>query len=111
MIASITTIFGLDINKSLLTAFVSSAFGTGGTTVAGKAIVANLFKLIPGAGTIVGGTISGATAGVLTIALGEVYILLMEAICKGEFKVSDLSSEEGKKKIQEFLTSKLHPIK
>jgi len=102
MIASITAIFGLDINKSIITAFVSSTLGAGGATVAGKAIVSNLLKLIPGAGTIAGGSISGATAGLLTTAMGEAYILLMEAIYKGELKSADINSEEAKKKMKEL---------
>ncbi|MBR2087179.1 MAG: 50S ribosome-binding GTPase, partial [Oscillospiraceae bacterium] len=36
MIATITAIFGLDINKSILTSFVTSALGTGGATVLGR---------------------------------------------------------------------------
>ena len=84
MIASITAIYGLDVNKSLITAFVSATLGTGSATIAGKTIASNLLKLVPGAGTVLGGSISGATAGLLTTALGEAYILLMEAVFKGE---------------------------
>lgn len=107
MIASITAIYGLDINKSIITAFVSSALGTGGATIAGKTIAANLLKLVPGAGTILGGTISGATAGIITTALGEAYILLMEAIYKGELKASELGTPEGKKKLKELFKKKV----
>lgn len=108
MIASITAIFGLDVNKSIITAFVSSTLGAGGATVAGKAIVSNLLKLIPGAGTVLGGSISGATAGLLTTAMGEAYILLMEAIYKGEMKTSDISSKEVKEKMKELFKTKLN---
>ena len=107
MIASITAIYGLDINKSILTAFVSSALGTGGATIAGKTIAANLLKLVPGAGTVLGGTISGATAGVITTALGETYIMLMEAVYKGELKASELGTEEGKKKLKDLFKKKV----
>lgn len=107
MIASITAIYGLDINKSIITAFVSSALGTGGATIAGKTIAANLLKLVPGAGTVLGGTISGATAGVITTALGEAYIVLMEAIYKGDLKASELGTPEGKKKLKEIFKRKV----
>lgn len=107
MIASITAIYGLDINKSIITAFVSSALGTGGATIAGKTIASNLLKLVPGAGTVLGGTISGATAGVITTALGEAYILLMEAIYKGDLKESDLGTAEGKKKLKDLFKKKM----
>lgn len=107
MIASITAIYGLDINKSIITAFVSSALGTGGATIAGKTIASNLLKLVPGAGTVIGGTISGATAGVITTALGEAYIVLMESIYKGELKTSELGTAEGKKKLKELFKKKM----
>ena len=107
MIASITAIYGLDINKSIITAFVSSALGTGGATIAGKTIASNLLKLVPGAGTVIGGTISGATAGVITTALGEAYIVLMESIYKGELKTSELGTAEGKKKLKELFKKKV----
>ena len=107
MIASITAIFGLDVNKSVITAFVSSALGTGGATIAGRTIASNLLKLVPGAGTVAGGTISGATAGLITTALGEAYILLMEAIYKGELKSAELGTTAGKNKMKELFKKRL----
>lgn len=107
MIAGITAIYGLDINKSIITAFVSSALGTGGATIAGKTIASNLLKLVPGAGTVLGGTISGGTAGLITTALGEAYILLMEAVYKGDLKESDLATEDGRKKLKDLFKKKV----
>lgn len=107
MIAGITAIYGLDINKSIITAFVSSALGTGGATIAGKTIASNLLKLVPGAGTVLGGTISGATAGLITTALGEAYILLMEALYKGDLKEADLMTDAGKKKLKDLFKKKM----
>jgi len=95
MIASITTIYGMDISKSLLTGFVSSTIGTAGATVMGRAIVSNLLKLIPGVGMATGGAISGATAGLLTTALGEAYIQIMDLIYRGEMKSEDLFAKDG----------------
>ena len=77
MIASITAAFGMEINKSLIMGFISSTIGASGATVLGKTIVSNLLKLIPGAGTVGGAAISGTTAGLITAALGETYILIM----------------------------------
>lgn len=107
MIASITTIFGIEVNKSLLTGFVSSTLGTAGATVLGKTIVSNLIKLIPGVGTVVGGLISGSTASLLTTALGEAYIILMEMIYKGELKAEDLYSDDGKDTISKIFKNEL----
>ncbi len=107
MIASITAVFGLDINKSLITAFVSSTFGAGGATVAGKTMVSNLLKLVPGAGTIAGGLISGTTAALLTTAMGEAYILLMEAVYNGEIKSSEIGTDTGKTKMKELFKDRV----
>lgn len=97
MIASITVIFGFDVNKSIITALLSSTIGAGGATLLGKTVVSNLLKLIPGAGTVAGGAISAGTAGVITAALGEAYIGVMELVFKGDMSLEDLGSEKGKK--------------
>lgn len=102
MIATITVIFGFDVNKSVITALVSSTIGTGGATVLGKTVVGNLLKLIPGAGSIIGGAISAATAGVITAALGEAYIGIMELVFKGEMSLKDVGSTKGKEKMSKF---------
>lgn len=52
MIASITVIFGFDVNKSVITARLSSSIGAGGATILEKIVVTNLIKFIPGAGTV-----------------------------------------------------------
>lgn len=114
MIATITAIFGLNINKSILMGFVSSVLGTGGTTLIGKTLAGSLLKLVPGAGTIAGGAISGATAGLLTTALGEAYILFMEALYNGEISPKDVNTAEGKEKLKalfKFQKDKLEPPK
>ena len=107
MIASITVIFGFNINKSILTAFLSSTIGAGGATVLGKTIVTNLIKFIPGAGTVVGGAISAGTAGVITAALGEAYIRIMELIFKGEMSIDDLSTKKGKEEMATLFKNEL----
>lgn len=108
MIASITTIFGMEVNKSLLTGFVSATLGTTGATILGKTMVSNILKLIPSVGTtIAGGVISGTTAALLTTALGEAYIKIMELIYTGEMRSEDLYSEVGKEKIKDIFHSEL----
>ncbi len=96
MIASITVIFGFEVNKSIITALLSSTIGAGGATLLGKTVVTNLLKLIPGAGTIAGGAISAGTAGVITAALGEAYIGIMELVFKGEMSIDEIGTKKGK---------------
>ena len=107
MIAGITAIFGLEVNKSFLVAFVSSTIGSAGATVLGKTAVSNLLKLIPVVGSTTGGVISGATAGLLTAALGEAYIGIMEMIFKGEMKAEDLYGDDGKRMMQDLFKKEL----
>ena len=102
MISAITVIFGLEINKAFLTAFVTSTLGSGSATLIGKTIVSNILKFFPGIGTGVGGAISGTTAGLITTALGEAYLLLMEQIYKGEINKDTLNSSEGQKKMNKL---------
>ena len=96
MIASITVIFGFDVNKSIITALLSSTIGAGGATLLGKTVVSNLIKFIPGAGTVAGGAISTGTAGVITAALGEAYIGIMELVFKGDMSLDELGTKKGK---------------
>ena len=107
MIASITTNFGMSISKSVIMSFISSTIGTAATTILGKSMVSNLFKLIPGVGTGVGGMISGSTASLLTTALGEAYIKFMEMIYKGELKKEDLYDQNGQKAISKMFKEEL----
>lgn len=102
MIGSITAVYGLEISKGVLTGVISATIGTAGATVLGKTVVTNIIKLIPGFGTVVGGAISGATAGVITTALGEAYIVVMEMLKRGEISADDLSTEKGKKTIADI---------
>ncbi|MCR4696049.1 MAG: 50S ribosome-binding GTPase [Lachnospiraceae bacterium] len=107
MIATITAVFGFDVNKSILTAFLSSTIGAGGATILGKTVVTNLLKLIPGAGTVAGGAISAATAGVITAALGEAYIGVMSLVFNGDMKIEDLSTKKGKETMSKLFIEEL----
>lgn len=107
MFASITTIFGFDLDKSVLMGLISSVLGAGGATIGGRTIVTNLLKMIPGVGTVAGGVISGATALTLTTALGEAYIGIMTAISKGELQEKELQTQEGKDKLNRMYKERL----
>lgn len=102
MIAGITVIFGMDISKSIISSFVSSTLGTAGATVLGKTVVTGILKLIPGVGTVTGGVISGATAGLITTALGEAYIKIMEMMYKGEISKDALETADVKEKMSQM---------
>ncbi|NJK69404.1 MAG: DUF697 domain-containing protein [Richelia sp. CSU_2_1] len=91
MIANITVIFGLPFDKGFISAMLSAISGAGGVTAVGRNIVTNLIKMIPGAGTLVGGAISGATAATLTLALGLAYIEVLKVYMKAQINGEQLS--------------------
>ncbi|MBO7681687.1 MAG: 50S ribosome-binding GTPase [Clostridia bacterium] len=107
MIGSITAIFGLEVSKSIIVTFASAMLGTSGATLAGRAISSTLLKLIPGAGTVLGGTISGSTAALVTTTLGEAYILLMEMLWLGEFNSSDFDTAAGRAQFRQLFRERL----
>ena len=107
MIASITVIFGFDVNKSIITALLSSTIGAGGATLLGKTVVSNLLKFIPGAGTVAGGAISAGAAGVITAALGEAYIGVMELVFKGDMTIGDIEAKKGKDTMTQLFKQQL----
>jgi uncharacterized protein (DUF697 family) len=94
MIANITVIFGMPFDKGFISAMLSAISGTGGVTAVGRSIVTNLIKMIPGAGTVVGGAISGATAAALTLALGLAYIEVLKAYMKALVNGEQLSLQQ-----------------
>ncbi len=107
MLAKITTIFGIDMDKAMLAAVVSAIVGCSGATVGGRFAVSNLIKLVPGAGTIVGGLINGATAAAFTVALGEAYIAVMLMLAKGELKKEEMSEQQFIECMKEVFKDKL----
>ncbi len=74
MLAGISVVFGLDTSRAFLSVLAATVMGTASTTVAGRAIAANLLKFLPGGGSILGGAVSAATATTLTTVLGKIYI-------------------------------------
>ena len=107
MLAGITAVFGIPMEKATLIAIISGTIGTAGTTVLGKTVVSNLIKFIPGVGSVVGGIISGATAAALTAALGEAYIIILMKVCEGEVSIDYLGTELGKKEISKIFIEQL----
>lgn len=84
MLAHITAIFGISIDKSMISSIIASVGGTGGATFLGRYIVSNVLKMVPGVGTAVGGLISGSTASVITTALALAYIEVLVIVSKTE---------------------------
>lgn len=101
MIANITGIFGLSFDRAFIGTVISAIGGAVGLAAAGRAIVANLLKMIPGAGTAVGGAISASTAAALTLALGLAYIEALKIYVKAQNDGKDMPLSELAKIILE----------
>ncbi|MGB3191535.1 MAG: GTPase [Limnoraphis sp.] len=83
MLASISAVFGLDLSQASLGTLISSVIAGGGGTLGGHMLLGGLAKLIPGAGSLVGGVLAGSTAALLTTLFGEAYIAALCAIFGG----------------------------
>lgn len=107
MMAHITAIFGISMDKTSIASILSAIGGTSGATYVGRYLVSNLIKFIPGAGMVAGGIISGGTASVLTTALAMSYIEVLSFIAKGEVegKYPDLKNigDLMKERLQVYL--------
>lgn len=71
MLASITSVFGVDTSNDRILRLVRDLVGQKGVEAVGQRIAANLLKVLPGVNVI-----NAAVAATLTAALGEAYIQL-----------------------------------
>lgn len=100
-----------NFKREEIVSLVTALVGTTGATGIGKTTVANILKLIPGAGTVIGGAVSAVTTATLTAALGEAYIIILSKIAKGELKMSDLSTKKGQKAMKQEFDKQLKKTK
>lgn len=107
MIAHVTSIYGLPLDKTLLSSIITSVVGTGGATVIGRNLAGALLKLIPGAGTAAGGAINGATAASLTAALGFAYNKVMLSYADLIYKDEKINKENFAAMIKEAFQKEL----
>ena len=111
MIAKITSIFGVSMNKGMITSIVSSAAGVSGAVFTGRTLVSNLLKLVPGAGTLVGGIISGSTAALITTALAYAYINVMIKVATSEYQNKQLENSEVMEMMKKELRHQMDVVK
>lgn len=79
MMAKIANVYGVGFE----TATMASLAATAGATTAGRAMAGSMLKLIPGVGTVVGGTITGGVAATLTYSMGRAWIMVCARIASG----------------------------
>lgn len=95
LMTTICGIYGIDVRKDGLKMLATTAIGAGGAAIVGKTVATNLLKLIPGAGSVVGGVISAGTAGVVTLAMGKAFIEVCKMVKLGKLSEADLTSSKG----------------
>lgn len=95
MMTAINVVFQMDVSKDVLKSLATAAIGVAGSTLIGKTVVANVLKIIPGIGPVVGGATSAATAGLITLVLGKSYIEVCRAINMGILNPDDLARKAG----------------
>lgn len=94
LLAHITVIFGISIDRATMLSIIAAVGGTGSATVIGRSVVSNAFKFIPGVGTVVGGIISGTTASVVTQALASSYIEVLKHISENELTEKETTTDK-----------------
>ncbi|MBX6381520.1 MAG: 50S ribosome-binding GTPase [Microbispora sp.] len=77
MIARITAAYGLGVQLSTVSGAVAALLD-GVISQMGASLAGSLLKLVPGAGSIIGGAINAATASSVTWALGRAWMALCE---------------------------------
>jgi uncharacterized protein (DUF697 family)/GTPase SAR1 family protein len=85
MMAKVAAIYGVKVE----TAALASTVATTVLAAAGKSAAVGLIKLIPGAGTLVGGVISAAVASSFTLAVGYAWAVVCGELTQGRLKDAD----------------------
>lgn len=98
MMAKVAAIYGVRME----TATLASTVATTAATAAGRSAVVSLLKLIPGAGMLVGGTISAAVASSFTLAVGFAWSVVCGELTQGRLVGADGSLETAK--VRELFT-------
>lgn len=100
MFAAISTTFGLPIDQASLQTLIAAVVGGGGAAIAGRALVANLLKFVPGANAV-GMAINAAVASSLTLAIGEAFIQVLDRL----YSENDGETPDIDRVIEEFKAS------
>jgi uncharacterized protein (DUF697 family)/GTP-binding protein EngB required for normal cell division len=85
LMAAVSATYGVKLETATMAATVATSLAT----AAGRGVVIGLLKLVPGAGTIVGGVISGATASVFTVAMGYAWATVCSQLSQGRLQSLD----------------------
>ena len=106
MMARIAQIYKIKFDRAALMAIAS----TTAATQLGRATFTSLIKMIPGAGTVVGGVIGAGVASTFTYAMGQAWLTLCQRVVKGKLgtagtvvdneEIREVFMEEFRKRIK-----------
>lgn len=100
MMVHIASIFGIKLEKDVLSPLATWTLATGGASVAGR-FLASLLKFIPGLGTIAGSIITAGIAGSITLAMGKAYIKLLSKGMKSSIEGHKMTPEDVENMMKE----------
>ncbi len=80
MMAKIAQLYNVRFERAALLAIAS----TSAATALGRTAVANLIKLVPGAGTVTGGVINAGVASTFTLAMGQAWLTVTQKAAGGK---------------------------
>jgi uncharacterized protein (DUF697 family) len=106
MMARIAQIYKIKFERAALMAIAS----TTAATQLGRATFIGLLKMVPGAGTVVGGAVGAGVASTFTYAMGQSWLTLCQRVVKGKLgtagtvvdndQVREVFMEEFRKRIK-----------
>ena len=80
MMARIAQLYKIKFERAALMAIASTA----AATQVGRAAFTNLLKMVPGAGTVVGGAIGAGVASTFTYAMGQAWMAVCQRMVRGQ---------------------------
>lgn len=104
MIYGISRAYGINETNDVISSVVMSVSGVLALSFAGRAVVSGILKLIPGIGSVAGGTISAITARQFTSVFGGLYIDFIEDQMKTNKR---LPGPEDLKELGNYIKSRL----
>lgn len=90
MMARISHVYGISMERSA----IMSTIATTAATQGGRAAVTGLLKMVPGAGSVVGGAIGAGVAGTFTYAMGTAWQSVCERAAAGQLSVDGVLDDE-----------------
>lgn len=106
MMAKIAQIYKIKFERAALMAVAS----TTAATQAGRAAFTGLLKMVPGAGTVVGGVVGAGVASTFTFAMGHAWLAVCQQVAKG--KLSGVGGALDNEQLRQvFLDEFLHKLK